>query len=91
MSEQQNHHCLLTFLGFDWRIVQCRSHEIVGARDVPGVPDMMVLTAINTSGVDWDAYAEAARAWDERAEAVRTEVVPRQILPMDAGGPAPLK
>lgn len=75
MSEQQNHHCLLTFLGFDWRIVRCRTNEVVGARDVPDVPGTTVLTAVSTANVDWDAYAEAARAWDERAEAVRTEVV----------------
>lgn len=61
---QQNHHCILSFGGQNWAITRVR----------PGLIDVMqridrntVLTnVIDTRGVDWDAYCETARIWDER-------------------------
>lgn len=79
MSEQQNHHCLVTFAGFDWCIVGCRRHEIIAARpnligtSFGWVVSGAIISSIDTRNVDWDAYAETARAWDERREAVRAE------------------
>lgn len=66
MNGQYNHHCLLSFSGFNWWITGCRKNRIDVARDVPGFNGAFILWTIDTSAVDWEAYAEASRIWDER-------------------------
>ncbi len=61
---QLNHHCILSFGGQNWAITRLR----------PGLIDVMqridrntvITNVVDTRGVDWDAYCETARIWDER-------------------------
>lgn len=59
---QHNHHCLLTFLGRNWQIVECRRNAIDVVRPI-GYGHCYVYTTIDTRSVDWQAYAEAAVWW----------------------------
>lgn len=59
---QHNHHCRLSFHGRDWFIYRIRHRRFI---DVILNTHCAVMT-IDTIDVDWDAYCEAARAWDER-------------------------
>lgn len=61
---QHNHHCLLTFHGFNWWITGCRKNRIDVARDMPGLRNTFMMHTIDTSAVDWEAYAVACAAWD---------------------------
>lgn len=69
MTEQYNHHCLLTFAGFNWRIIGCRHGHIWIERPIEGDLDewlgARVSAHIVTKDVDWDAYCEAAVTWDQ--------------------------
>ncbi len=71
MREQHDHHCLLTFQGYNWRIGACRPHRIHVYRSTqyPEPTGRWVLAEINTRDVDWEAYAEAAQVWDFRRDA----------------------
>ena len=64
--EQHNHHCLLTFRGHDWSIAWCKKNEIGVVREF--APGCDVFSMVDTRQVDWEAYAEAAHAWDYRRE-----------------------
>lgn len=72
-GEQHNHHCMLTFNGFNWWILACRKNQIDVARLIEDGRDMLTthvsaIATIDTRQVDWAAYAEAAQAWDFRRE-----------------------
>lgn len=69
MNDQHNHHCMLTFAGFDWWIIRCSANCISVMRQGPkpcvGVATL-IMADIDTRQVDWDAYCSAAVTWDER-------------------------
>lgn len=67
--EQHNHHCRLTFYGFNWRITRCARNRIWVTRVDPSV-GWFIESFIDTTDVDWETYAEAAVAWDRRAELI---------------------
>jgi len=63
--EQHNHHCLVTFMGIDWRIWRVRRHLIDCAQlDHP----FGYIVTIDIADVDFDAYCTAAAAWDDARE-----------------------
>jgi hypothetical protein len=65
---QHDHHCRLTFLGFNWRITGCKKNRIGVVRIDPH-SGWFVESCVDTTDVDWETYAVAAVAWDERREA----------------------
>lgn len=65
--EQHNHHCLLTFLGYNWRIVACRKNEIDVMRPI-GFGHCSTYQTIYTAAVDWNAYSAAAVEMDRRVQ-----------------------
>lgn len=71
MKRQYDHHCLLTFHGFNWRIGGCAKDRILVYRSsqYPETLGRWIVATIGTRDVDWEAYAEAAHAWDFRREA----------------------
>lgn len=67
MIEQHDHHCLLTFNGFDWRIVGCRRHGLkVAVMTRCAMTQSAIFTEIDLTRADMDAYCAAALAWDRR-------------------------
>lgn len=66
MTEQHNHHCLLTFMGSNWTVEKVRGHLIDVERPDPECECggyCRVITTIDIADVDFDAYGEAAAAW----------------------------
>lgn len=61
MSNQYNHHCIVTAWNRDWFIIGARpgSLRLVRASD-----EGIMISDLDTSRVDWDAYCEAAVRWD---------------------------
>lgn len=66
IDQQHNHHCLLSFKGYNWWIIACRPNQIDVARDIPGAACARLIYTIETSQVDWPVYCESAVAWDRR-------------------------
>lgn len=59
---QYDHHCIIVFMGWAWRINKAGKHKLWVRRDVDEVAT--VATCIDTSHVDWQSYSEAAVALD---------------------------
>lgn len=88
MGGQHDHHCILTFDRVDWRIIGCtRGGRKVTVRALSAIKkvydlaarkhvwsrDAVVITVLDLSNTDMDAYCAAAAAWDMRADAVAHE------------------
>jgi hypothetical protein len=60
-----NHHCLLSFEGFNWWIVSsdAKAQTVRVCRDIPG-EKAIIIGDIDISKVNWEAYAKASVAWD---------------------------
>lgn len=71
IREQHDHHCVLTFEGFNWRIGACARDRVMVYRSTryPETVGRWVVATINTQNVDWNAYCEAAATWDMRRSA----------------------
>jgi hypothetical protein len=69
MIEQHNHHCLLTFMGSNWRIWRVRKHliDVVHPFVHPSLDEDVHVT-IDTADVDFEAYATAVAAWESARE-----------------------
>jgi hypothetical protein len=63
--EQHNHHCALSFSGYNWWILWCAKNRIGVARRINS--STVLTTVIDTSEVDWEAYCTTAVAWDYNA------------------------
>lgn len=58
---QHDDHCVITFMGMNWRIVAKHRHLIyLRGRDYN---DFDVETCLDTSTVRWDEYVEMAVQW----------------------------
>lgn len=68
---QHDHHCRLTFHGFNWWITECKKNRIRVMR-IDTRSGWFEESWVDTIDVDWETYAEAALAWDRR----RTELQP---------------
>lgn len=81
MGEQHDHHCLLSFMGHDWRITAKRRNLVALMRraqnellspfrsDFPpagGYPTLEVHELLDITHVDWNLYCETALAWDQK-------------------------
>lgn len=74
MNGQHDHHCHLTCNSVDWRIIKCERHGLwVVLRAFAPYGAAVVVTTLDLSNADMDAYCEAALAWDMRADAVAQE------------------
>lgn len=64
MNEQHNHHCLLSFMGFNWWIVESRPgvNQLKVARRIN--TNAVIVANIDTARVNWENYAKAAVRWD---------------------------
>lgn len=69
MTEQHDHHCILSADGFNWRIAAVSGHLIDLRRPV-GYGHCFISATLDVSRVDWDSYCAAAiemdRAWKRR-------------------------
>lgn len=70
MKQQHDHHCLLTFEGFNWRIGVCAKNRIMVYRSTqyPEMVGRWIVATINTERVDWESYCNTAAAWDVARE-----------------------
>ena len=68
MSEQYDHHCLISFNGLNWRIMKCRPNGICVRRQHLHMAGIWYGQWIDTSKVDWDKYCTEAVLWDYRNE-----------------------
>lgn len=66
-EEQHNHHCLVTFMGWNWSIWRVRRHLVDVLRPV-GYGHCYTVATIDMADVDFDAYGTAAAAWDAARE-----------------------
>lgn len=62
MSDQHNHHCILTFMGFNWWIVSARPDTLEVARRVD--QHSIITGFVDISHVNWEDYCKAAVEWD---------------------------
>lgn len=72
MNAQHDHHCILTFDRINWRVIGCthRGRKITVRALTVWPPDAVVISVLDLSNADMDAYCAAALAWDMRDEAV---------------------
>lgn len=62
MTEQHNHHCILSFDDYNWWIISAAPNKLEIARRVDQYA--VIIQIVNTSRVDWKDYCKAAVEWD---------------------------
>ena len=64
---QHDHHCIVTFMGSNWRIWRVRRHLVDVERPV-GYGHCSVFCTIDMADVDFNSYCTKAAAWDNARE-----------------------
>lgn len=70
MSEQHNHHCIITAGGRDWRIKWAEPGrlylESLHLSQWSRFIDLHDYVVLDISAVDWPSYCATAAEWDKR-------------------------